>query len=532
MGDKVNTPGRAAYASELELKLRVAPEALPRLRRSRILQRLQSGARSTERLIATYYDTPDECLRRMGISLRLRDEDGVLVQAIKRKRRNGGAALARDEYETPLRDAGEWPRRAPDKETDAAIRKAHKRGRLQPQFVIDVRRSSQEIVSADGARIEFALDLGEVRGPDPASAPQPFAEMELELIEGDASALFEAARPLAAFYPLRPAIESKADFARRMAGGAPAPPRKAGKLDLGDAPNIRAAFATLLDSVSRQFVGNVEAVADARDPEGVHQMRVALRRLRAAWPVFRRFDDDPRTAALVAEAKSFASALGAARDCDVFEEETLVKMRLASPGDADLDALSRLVAARRARAWRKILEEINDGRAARLAIDLGEAAARWAARARYPALEQGPKLKKFAARALKRSWRRAKGHGADLVALPPTERHELRIDLKKFRYGVDLFGSLFSAKKVSPHRARLKRLQDDLGAMNDSAVAVEFADELRREAADGDPARAASLARAAGLVAGWRMRELDGLSPHAQACWTDLCAAPQFWAEK
>lgn len=531
MGKKRDRRDAAPFAPELELKLRVAPEALPRLRRSRMLHRMLGGARSRERLIATYFDTPGERLRKMGVSLRLREENGALVQTVKRKRRNGGAALARDEYETPLADAAEWPKPAPDRKADAVIRKAHARGKLRPQFVIDVRRSAGEIRCDNGARIELALDLGAIRAMG-SDAGAPFAEIELELLEGDAGALFEAARPLAAFYPLRPAVDSKAEYARRAVRSAPAAPRKAGQLDLRAAPNIRGAFAALLDSVSRLFIGNVEAVAEARNPEGVHQMRIALRRLRAAWPVFRRFEDDPQMSALIAEAKSFGSMLGRARDCDVFEQETLAKMRRAAAGDADLDALSGLLAVRRERAWRAILDEIDRGRAARLSIDLGAAAARWAARARDPGLAQGPNLKVFAARALKRASRRAKRHGRDLIALSPPERHALRIDLKKLRYGVDLFGSLFRPKSVSPYRARLRRLQDDLGAMNDAAVAIAFADALRGAAADGDPARAASLARAAGLVAGWRLCETDGLLPHAQACWKELRAAPRFWAAK
>ncbi|GAB4534540.1 MAG: inorganic triphosphatase [Parvularculaceae bacterium] len=531
MGKKRDRRDAAPFAPEIELKLRVAPEALPRLRRSRMLHRMLGGARSRERLIATYFDTPDERLRKMGVSLRLREENGALVQTVKRKRRNGGAALARDEFEAPIADAAEWPKPAPDRKADAAIRKAHKRGELQPQFVIDVRRRAGEIRCEDGARIELAVDQG-VIGEIERDAGAPFAEIELELLEGDAGALFEAARPLAAFYPLRPAIDSKAEFARRFVRGALAAPRKAGRLDLGEASNIRGAFAALLNSVSRQFIGNVDAVAEARDPEGVHQMRVALRRLRAAWPVFRRFEEDPQTSVLVAESKSFQTMLGQARDCDVFEQETLAKMRRAAACDDDLNVLSGLLVARRERAWRTVLDEIDRGRAARLATELGAAAARWRARAGDPGLAQGPQLKGFAARALRRAWRRAKGHGPDLIALSPAERHALRIDLKKLRYGVDLFGSLFRPKTVSPYRARLRRLQDDLGAMNDAAVAISFAEELRREAAGGDPARAASLARAAGLVAGWRLREVDGLLPHAQACWKDLRAAPRFWAEK
>jgi CHAD domain-containing protein len=85
----------------------------------------------------------------------------------------------------------------------------------------------------------------------------------------------------------------------------------------------RAVLAARTDDV---FAHEPEKLLDARQPEGVHKMRVATRRLRAALEIFGPALPDKRPKASLAEVKLLADALGERRDCDV-QIEFLERLR-------------------------------------------------------------------------------------------------------------------------------------------------------------------------------------------------------------
>ena len=138
-------------------------------------------------LLATYYDTPRRALRAAGLSLRIRGEDGKLVQTVKR----GGAGLGRGEWDAQVKA------RTPDL---AALRRTPAGkliddvGRLKPLFTLEVQR--RKLVVVEGlARVEISLDQGTVRAGKRARS---FVELELELEDGPVWDLMILARtPLA-----------------------------------------------------------------------------------------------------------------------------------------------------------------------------------------------------------------------------------------------------------------------------------------------------------------------------------------------
>src|SRR5205823_4451677 len=79
---------------------------------------------------------------------------------------------------------------------------------------------------------------------------------------------------------------------------------------------------------------------------------------------------------------------------------------------------------------------------------------------------------------LERRRRKVRQRGKGFGSLAPRERHKLRIAVKKLRYTIELFGSLFDNDGVERFVGRLKRLQSDLGYANDVRVAHEFVTEL------------------------------------------------------
>jgi len=190
----------------------------------------------------------------------------------------------------------------------------------------------------------------------------------------------------------------------------------------------------------------------ADDPEFLHQLRVGLRRLRAALRAFRDVLPSKTTKNLKRSLRRVSPKLGAARDWDV-----LVSRLEAQRGSSQLlhKAHAQRAAARRA-ARRAVVSKAFAG--------IGPTVRS------LHATESNATLAQFAAPALDRAQRKliTQADGADWTAVEA--RHALRIRVKRLRYSCEFFAPAFPAKRVTPYIAALKALQDILGELNDVAV--------------------------------------------------------------
>ncbi|MDP5292095.1 CYTH domain-containing protein [Oceanimonas sp. CHS3-5] len=172
-----------------------------------------------QHLANTYFDTAELGLRRLGAGLRIRSQNGELEQTVKLAGSQVGGLHQRPEFNVALGvhnpdlslfPASIWP--------EGADPQALQQG-LQPLFCTDfVRR--RWLVELNGAEIELALDEGEVQAGDQR---EPICELELELVRGDASVLFELAEHLVQGGGLRLGAVSKAQRGYRLAGLSPMP---------------------------------------------------------------------------------------------------------------------------------------------------------------------------------------------------------------------------------------------------------------------------------------------------------------------
>ena len=237
----------------------------------------------------------------------------------------------------------------------------------------------------------------------------------------------------------------------------------------------------------------------ARDPEGIHQMRVAIRRMRCAIALF----GGPFRAAfqsLEDDIRRLAKILGAARDLDVFGDEVFHPAAQAHGEDPRLDVLTTMVRARRQAAWASVTSTLESDWFRGLMLDVAAAtlAKPWLATA---TTEVERPAKVLARKRLARRHGQAIKLGKTIKSLDAGGRHKLRIRLKKLRYAIDFFASLYPASKVTKYLDRLGALQDVLGHMNDAAVARKLTDEFM--AADNDDNAAVDYA--CGVIAGWHL---------------------------
>lgn len=508
--------------TEIEIKLTGATRDVAALRTSRLIAALGDGEAGFERLVSTYYDTADGALERLGVSLRLREEAGGRIQTLKR-RGPGGATLARHEEEKALKPEEAFPARPDDASFEALLEPLAPRLAPVARTVTD-RWST--MLRYKGARIEAAFDLGRAEAFDggAVSAAGPLAEAEFELIEGEGPELFDLVGAIVdeSDGRLRLGAASKAERALRLArpSGA-APPETVFSLE----PRATAAdaFAAALAAAAHRLADCQAAVVDARAPEGAHQMRVALRRLRAVERLFRKTVRSRETESLAARARAIAAELGPARDWDVFCDATLPSVSADLVDGGGFAALAARAQARRADAWEAAAAAITAPDFTHFLLDLQRAAhvQKWRRNAREPL--SGP-ARRFARDALDKRLERVTSYAENLSS-DADVRHALRIEIKKLRYAANLFRSLFPGGGRKRYLAALGKLQDELGAINDAAVAHRLAGEA---AAGGGKA----AARAAGIVTGYRAREADAAVALVAADFAALAAAPPFWRKE
>jgi CHAD domain-containing protein len=236
------------------------------------------------------------------------------------------------------------------------------------------------------------------------------------------------------------------------------------------------------------LLANAEGLQESRDPELVHQSRVALRRMRSARRLLDRgLEDFP--SGLDNELRWLGQTLGCARDWDVFDLSTLPSLLDAASEPLTDQARQVQIRTRRFReqANRDASAALASARFARLALQLQG----WT----LTPPPKGRSLRRHAPSALARAHTELFDAARFFAALSPERRHRVRILAKRLRYALDVFAVALPAQPTRVFVERLAALQDELGALNDAAVSrrllaeVEGGSELLGTASAGLDAR-------------------------------------------
>ena len=311
---------------------------------------------------------------------------------------------------------------------------------------------------------------------------------------------------------------------RVIASGGATEPQvvKAREIKLLRTDTLEDAAVCILSSTLDHFVANVPALRAAGAPESVHQMRVALRRMRAAIGLLRPMLTGPVLETTRDRAKNIASMLGGARDWDVFRDMIDAGPRAQLADEPGFFSLLDAVELRKRRGYREILALLDSPETPQFVSDLRRTVALRDWRATDEARLPGSACD-FAATALTRLRKRTLKKSHNLARLSADARHEARIAMKKARYGAEFFQSLFDHRRRA--RAFLKALadmQDGLGVYNDMETANRLLDEID---ADADPV----TREASGFVRGWFPHAAQAGAEHAEESEKRLKALKPFW---
>jgi triphosphatase len=507
---------QSAVGREAEVKLACPRELLASLPALDALAGANWKPRS-QRLIATYFDTQDDELERAGITLRVRRSGVRRVMTLK-SGLSGRKPFSRGETEVRLLE--ETPNvELFGPEIAAQVAATLKGKELVTRFETRVRRRIGELNLGD-TLIEIALDDGEIA----AGADRlPITECELELKVGEPSALFGlAARLTGSALILNPAQKSQRGY-RLARQQSPAEVRAVSPM-LDPASSIEDAMIEIIENTVAQFIGNWPALLEADCAESVHQMRVALRRLRAALGQFERTFPDSGFKRFREVAKTLANSLGPARDQDVFIALVTRGPFAAFSDEPSFEPLLSHFSERRQDRYRSAKETLRAPETSRFIFDLQAFVAARGWRNRLSA-EQLPRLgapaRDIAGEALERLYQRTRKLGRNISQDDPERRHELRIALKKLRYWSEFFVSLYDARKVKKFSKTSSALQDALGDHNDAALALKLIEEDA----------AASQSRAAGIIVGWCAREITAPERFLDETWSSFRKARCFWRD-
>jgi triphosphatase len=510
---------RPGEPAEVELKLLGPQESLEKLRDLPVIVQHARNRGAFHRLETVYYDTPERLLFQHGMSLRVRRSGKHFVQTLKLLP-NSGQPLTRRQWEAPVDGVTPDLARLPADEVGEPVTTLTNDA-LVAIFATKVRRHARQLDLPD-ASVEIAFDEGTIEA---GTRQEVLSEIELELKSGNAGVLFDLGTQLLDAAPLKVGTRGKAERGYALAFDVAQPAAKAELFDITAEHVVDDVIARLVGSCWHHLLKNHAVTEAGSGPEGVHQMRVALRRLRTICALFRRDIPSPAFQAVNSEARWLMQQLGPAREWDVFAETTVTHLAGAAP-DVDLGGLREAVERHRKSSYGAVRMVLADPRCNRFLLSLGSLVERrgWRNEIDSEALAAlSQPIAVLADKILTRLHRKARRRGAHFRQLDIGAQHDLRIDLKKLRYAAEFFLPLYGTPAPAKRYVRrLTRLQASLGRVRDIASTRMMLEAIRQ---DDQPA----LDLAIGAVAGWQARDQMAVAKTLRKRWRRFKATPTFW---
>ena len=501
----------------IKLLLLFDPTELLRCARHPSLRVLKSGRGRTEHRTERYFDTPDFALQSAGMALHVFGTNRGWIQTLTIGNARGGGLHSWQQWVWPVTtDAPSWAELS-DTPAYKALRGKSGFPSLAPVFEIDLTCTTYALRFENGTEGKLSLDRGEIRA---GKRKAPIGEAEIALDHGKSpGCVFDLAIALAETLSLRVGFASKAERGYALAARQPPSPRKATGVQLRKNMTRDDAFRAIVDGCMWHLQVNEPGMLANRDPEYLHQMRVAMRRMRSAFSVFGEGLAPDAILPVIPKARRLGQCLGAARNWDVFCAETLRSLSKSFLGDAGVTLLVRRAARLRGIHGRVAREAVGCASYARFLLRLGHI---MVGDTTFIGDRNEP-IREFAARVLQKRHRRVRQLGERLAQLSPEELHNFRIRAKKLRYCAEFFVSLFPGLRARKYVHALSQLQDILGTLNDAATAEILLRDLASRGIDRSDGTATGIVR--GWIAAERHRQVTRLS----GAWATFIEQPRFW---
>jgi len=463
-------------------------------------------------LLSIYFDTPKFDLMRRGIALRVRRVDDRWIQTLKAEASSVGALSSRPEWEIGVTN-GNHPNFSVLPKIALDLLVGIKLKRVAPVFTTEFQRTTWQIGNSQ-EQAEVALDTGKINAGEMC---RDICEVEIELKSGAPAFLFDAATQLLQQVPLHIEPRSKAERGYILSGAVNPTPTKAVHATIHKEQTAGEACNIILQAALVQMVANIPGFLDhAHDTEYLHQLRIALRRLRTGVLLMKSLGQTPPE--WDQSLRESIHALNPARDWDVFLHETLPEILAvlqASSGNTPVDdtalaLMQNTVTHARQRAQVGLLKPVFT----QLVLDIGRSLLV------APTDVQLRDAKVWARAILEKRWQRLRKRCRGFAKLDPTQHHRTRIAAKKMRYTTEAFAPLYG-KRANHFITTLAALQDELGYANDLHIGMKLLRKL--------PKQSAPLGFDLGRIHGALEFEATPRAHSSSTMWRRLARSELFW---
>jgi CHAD domain-containing protein len=461
-------------------------------------------------LIDTYYDTPEGAIRTAGLACRRREVDDRAVLSLKGLGSAEAGIHRREEIEIDAPDPFDlcpqtWPE-GPFRDRVLAIVGDRE---LVPLFTIEQDRLARNMHKPKGPILaELAVDTGRVvSGKDTLDLSELEIELQADATPEILTRLLKALETLPGLV-----LQPTSKFERGLAfvartGRQILPEEEIAPDDLFEVAVAKALhphFFRMQESEAGTYAG--------LDPEALHDMRVATRRMRTIFWIaapYLAMKSDPLD--YIAEGlRTTAGILGAVRDMDVFRQKTEAYLLEKHAKRRDFSALFTIWDVEYTRRRNELLVYLGSRRYGRFKEafwhHLSTTTESGALRG-LPALAPGTRAGAVVPSVVRERLAVVLEHSHDIGAgkMTLSDYHRLRIDLKRLRYTLEFFHPILGPEAGDAIEI-LKKLQDSFGDLQDAVVAVDHLQMLRRHGTWEAPRQPESL---------WQNGAACGLGPDA-----------------
>jgi triphosphatase len=457
----------------VSLRFAIAPSAASRLRLLPCLKTLGVARATRHRIATTYWDTSTLALHQRGWVLqRSRIDDGPWSERLCERSPDGHFRIVDD---ADGRD-GE-----PARNTVAIA--GVERHALRPVAEMRVTTSARTVSPTDRTQITLAIARGAYRHGLTLQRRTVVRQLGMTLVRGEPADLLELAC----------AVVNEAGSMRLLFGGEV---ERAYALITGTVQIVRRTPASIdptqsaacaahraADECIAQIVGNIEGARQG-DDESIHQLRVGIRRFRSVVAIRREAALAPMPEDIRTGVKWIWGMLGAARDWDVFVEQTW-------PAVGQPQRVAGAACAYRQRSHANLRRALDGKRFQLLVLAMFRFNLQQRAQARGARTRRSSR--KIAQQLLDRHARKFRKRSEGLIRLSEERLHRLRIAAKRLRYVTEFFRGVFDTRAQERYLARLVIVQSVLGQFHDLAVGGHLVDRIAHEApassASSGPAR-------------------------------------------
>jgi len=464
----MNEPPKAI---EVELKL-----LLPgRVAETPIVNLLRQNKYNVQKMdpvsnIDTYMDTSDWVLMRNKLSLRYRLSNNTAMYTLKSIGPIENGIANRMENEIKLKN----PVRTPAEISSKTLRKQVKSliypRKLLEQIVIHTNRRPYLVESPDGTKFELDFDKSKFSASalEKSRRAYQYHQLEVEVIEGIPSALKDLEKLLSDNFGYLPATSTKLQSAMTCLKVKPLVKKVPKKYIVNLDDRLDAALKKILSIEFHWFQQQLPGVISDRDPEFVHQARVATRRMRSALILFHNSLPEPTAVYFEERLKWLGGLFGEVRDLDVFIINlTNCKDKLESFPKAEKKALEGVVIKRRRIPLKALKEALKSRRYQNFERRLKQFLE--APCVDCPELPLGMnKIREVAPSSITTKFESVieQGHKVSTKSELPVF-HCLRIQAKRLRYALEFMAPAYG-DSLNDVILQTVRLQDNLGELQDT----------------------------------------------------------------